>query len=107
MFNKYLRIAPTIMVAFFDETDALTSVPDRRNEYIATLSGQACHCYDPHNLVASGATKEQLAVIQEGEYYLLGLKEAIERNHEPVVEPTEEPTEEPPVEPDHDIEPAN
>lgn len=90
MFKKYVRLQPTILVAAIAGLTEITPVPLTRSEYIVKIDGQVFHCYDHHKLIASGATADQLVMIQEGDCYFLALKDAIDSNYSEVVEPTEE-----------------
>ncbi len=103
MFNKYVRLAPTIMVAFFSESDSLIQVANIKGNFKAVIGGQQLECFAVDSGITNETPLSELAVVIEADHYLVVRKAMIEGVYEPVIEPTDEP----PVEPDHDLEPAN
>jgi hypothetical protein len=105
MFNKYVRLAPTFMVAFLDEDTTLQPVNDKQGAFKVTHKGNQLDCYAVTSAIKSDTDPSTLAVVIEGNNHLLVMKAVIENDYAPVVEPTDEP-EAPPTTETVDHQPA-
>ncbi len=91
MFNKFVRLAPTIMVAFLDEDTVLQPVNDKQGAFKVTHKGTQLDCFAVTSAIKAGTDPSTLAVVIEDNNHLLVLKAVITQGYAPVVEPTDDP----------------